>query len=863
MPEETRKDFFISYNQADRFWAEWIADLLEGLGYRTIYQHRDFPDSLTAPQRDPNFISKMHQAIKNSRCTLALLSPGYLTSRFCENEWTAAFHLQTLQPVRVQVCDVPGLLAPLGYIDLVDLEEDQAREALLSQLGQSPGPATIPPFPGGRAAPPAFRFPGDPPPVWGVPHLRNYKFTGREDYLERVHQTLSSGQGLAALTQAIAGLGGVGKTQVALEYAYRYAPEYERVWWVRAEGAVSLAEGYAALARELNLQEKDAQDQGVVKEAVRRALGLGGKWLLIFDNAEDPRLVQEYLPPRGGHALITSRSSHWSDLAPVVELQVWPPEEAEAFILKRTGSQDEDKARELAQELGYLPLALEQAGAYITAAKTNLRDYLQLFQNRRRELWDHEKPPSGYPDTVATTWDISFKRLQQESPQGADLLNLCAFLAPDDIPKELLAQGAEHLPPRLARVVNDPLALNAALAALRRYSLLEVGGDALAVHRLVQAVVRDRLDNIGKKKWAGAAVEVVNAAFPPGNFDVKPETWTWCGRLLPHALEAGGHTEALLVALPAVTQVLNQAGIYFYIRAEFREASKVLERALLLDEAAYGSDHPTVANRLNNLGTVLQALGDLAGAKVHFERALAIVEAVHGPEHPTVAGFANNLGYVLCALGYLEVAKVHFERALAIDEAAYGPNHPEVARDVNNLGSVLRGLRDLAGARVYFERALAIVKAVHGPEHPTVAICTNNLGGVLKELGDLMGAKAHYERALAIDEAAYGPKHPQVAIRVNNLGSVLAVLGDLKGTKALVERALVIDEETYGLNHPMVASRLNNLGFVLQAQGNLEGAKAHYERALRIYRQFLGEDHPRTQNVKNNLASLGFPENKR
>jgi hypothetical protein len=592
MPEEDRKDFFISYTQADLFWAKWISELLEDQGYLTIYQHRDFPESLTATQRDPNFIAKMHAALQNSRCTLALLSPGYLVSRFCQDEWTAAFGMQTLQPIRVQDCIISGLFAPLAYIDLVGLSEGEAREKLLSQLAPSPPPAAHTPFPGGRAASAAFRYPGYSPPVWGVPHPRNYQFTGREGYLEQVHQALASGPGLAALTQAIAGLGGVGKTQVALEYAYRYAPEYERVWWVQAETGVALAEGYANLARELDLQEKDAQDQSVVKEAVRRALGLGGKWLLIYDNAEDPRLVRDYLPFRGGHALVTSRSAHWTGLAPVVELKVWPPEEAVAFLLKRTGSQDESAARDLAHELGYLPLALEQAGAYIVETANTLRNYLKLFKTRRQELWSREHKPLEYPDTVGTTWELSFQEVKKGSPAAVDLLNLCAFLAPDDIPKELLIKGAEHLPEPLAPAVQDPLAFDDALAALRRYSLLEVSGDALALHRLVQAVVRDRLDYGSQKQWAGAAVEIVNSAFPGGNFDREPETWPWCARLLPQALAAAGHAETLKVNLPATGQALVRCGFYLQIRAEFAGAQACYERALALDEAAYGPNHP-------------------------------------------------------------------------------------------------------------------------------------------------------------------------------------------------------------------------------------------------------------------------------
>jgi tetratricopeptide (TPR) repeat protein len=820
MAEEDRKDFFISYTKGDLFWAKWIAELLENQDYRTIYQHRDFPESLTAPQRDTNFIAKMHQALGNSRCTLALLSPGYLASRFCQDEWTAAFHMQTLQPIRVQECNISGLIGPLAYIDLVGLNEDEAREALLSRLRQSPEPAASTPFPGGRAAPAAFRFPGYPPPIWNVPHLRNPNFTGREQLLEDLRASLTAGHG-AALTQTFAGLGGVGKTQMAAEYAYRFAPEYDLVWWLRSENATSLTADYAKLAIDLNLPEKDAPQQEVAVAAVRQKLRQLSKWLLIFDNANDSKDIKDFLPQGGGgHVIITSRNRAWGGLGKVVPVPVWERDESVTFLLKRSYSEKEPSEQEkiaagqLADELGDLPLALEQAGAYIEACGCSIVQYLELFRSRHEEMLRRGKSSQEYPDTVATTWELSFQKVKEGSPAAADLLNLCAFLAPDDIPKELLVEGAKHVPQSLAAAVQDPVACNDTLAVLRRYSLMEVADDALAVHRLVQAVVRDRLDKNGKEQWAGAAVKIVNDAFP-GEVQSAVENWPWCGRLLPHALTATGHAQVIGLTSDPGGRLLNQAGLYLRIRAEFSEALKAHERALAIGEGIFGPNHPKVATAVNNLGDVLQDLGDLKGAKAHYER------------------------------------------ALAIDEAAYGPDHPEVATDVNNLGLVLQDLGDLAGAKAHYERALAIDEAAFGPNHPKVAIRMNNLGGVLWAQGDLAGARAHLERALSIDEADYGRDHPKVAIRVNNLGAVLRTQGDLAGARGHYERARDILEKVHGPSHPHVATAVNNLGYVLQDLGDLAGARACAERALAICRQFLGEDHPKTKLVKRNLTLLG------
>jgi len=665
---------------------------------------------------------------------------------------------------------------------------------------------------------------------------------------------LSSGRP-AALTQAIHGLGGVGKTQLALEYVYRNVAEYDIVWWVHSEEPATLAADYASLAKALDLPEKDAADQLLIIKALKQWLEQNPKWLLVFDNAKDRADVYDYIPQgKTGHVLITSRNANWREIATLLDVKVLERKESVDLLLKRTGYTDREAADTLADALGDLPLALEQAGAYMDATRRSLSDYLKMFTDRKNELWDRAGPPPDYPDTVATTWNIAFDEVMQLSSAGADLLNLCAFLAPDDIPVELLNSSVQYLPESLTAVASDPLAFDDAVDPLRRYSLVEITVETISVHRLVQAVTRNRLDEDERKKWAEAAVCIVNKAFPFQSDDVG--TWPICSRLLPHALAAAEHAEALNVASDSTGILLNQTGVYLKGRAQFADAKKMYERALAIDEAAYGPDHPTVAIRVNNLGLVLQALWDMEGAKKMHERALAIGEAAYNPDHPEVAIYVNNLGLVLKAVGDMEGAKKMFEHALAIGEAAYGPDHPTVAIYANNLGSVLHDLGDMEDAKKMFERALAIGEAAYDPDHPQVAIYVNNLGYVLKDLGDMEDAKKMFERALAIDKAAYGPDHPTVAIDVNNLGLVLKALGDMKGAKKMHERALAIDEATYGPDHPTVAIRVNNLGSVLQALGDMEDAKKMYERALAIDEAAYGPDHPDVAIDVNNLGGV-------
>lgn len=322
------------------------------------------------------------------------------------------------------------------------------------------------------------------PTHWKVPHQQNPNFTGRVTYLEQLQSMLDSGQSDARKV-AICGLGGVGKTQLAIEYCYRNKGKgkYESILWVRYESQETLASDYADLATELDLpaKAKGYTDQSVVIEAVKRWLEHNSSWLLIFDNAQSQEDLINYLPTGGtGHVIITSRNPHWGNIAELLQVNVFNRAESIDFLRKRTKQDDTHAAVKLAEKLGNLPLALEQASTYIERTHTTLSKYLELFQARRKELsWIEELlPPIGYRQTVATTWSLCMDRVREDSPVAADLLNLCAFLDPDNIPLKLFSEGKKHLPESLAATVTDQLALNSSMEALMRYSLVDIPKDA-------------------------------------------------------------------------------------------------------------------------------------------------------------------------------------------------------------------------------------------------------------------------------------------------------------------------------------------------------------------------------------------------
>jgi tetratricopeptide (TPR) repeat protein len=816
MADQPGRDFFISYTGVNRPWAEWIAVQLEAAGYTTLLQAWDF-----RPGSD--FLHQMQQATSTAGRTIAVLSPAYFGSEFGEAEWRAAFvkdptgEKGLLVPVRVQECAPPGLLASRVYIDLVDADEEEAQRRLLTGVDQSGARPTSAPFPG--AAKGAKRFPGQGPALSNLP-ARNRNFSGRGDLLEELYASLQAESAAAVVpTGAVHGLGGVGKTQLALEFAHRFASDYDIIWWVAAEQPTSATAALAALAGRLGIEL--VADQSEMVAGLFDRLRQRDRWLLVYDNAEQPEALAGLLPPGGGgRVLVTSRYGAWGKLGAPIRLDVLDRSEAVAFLARRAGATDQALLDGLAGELGDLPLALEEAAAYLEETHTDVGEYLDLVRNRARELFGLDQPPTdehGDQRRVATIWSLSLDQVHKEAPAAEALLNLCAFLAPDGIPRGLPREHAEVLPDQLAKAVGDVLAYNRLLGAVGRYSLATVTSTSLGLHRLVQAVIQAHLGHEGERRWTEVTVGLLRKSFPNESQEVS--TWPECERLLPHLLAVARHAKRLGAAREQAGWLLDRASTYLRERGQYRQARPLAERALALTEAAVGPADPKVAWRCDTLGNVLGEIGDLEGARAQLERALAIGEAALGPDHPDVAIWHNNLGTVLADLGHLAGARVQLERALAIGEATLDPDDPELAARHNNLGLVLGKLGDLAGARAQLERTLAIGEAALGPDHPDVATYRNNLGRVLQDLGDLAGARAQYERALAIGEEALGPDHPHVAAWRGNLGSVLQALGDLEGARAQLERALVIGEATYGPDHPRVAAYRGNLAAVAAELG--------------------------------------------
>jgi hypothetical protein len=421
--------------------------------------------------------------------------------------------------------------------------------------------------------------------VWNLPYPRNSFFIGRDEILIRLHTQLQAGQA-TALSQphAIIGLGGIGKTQLAVEYAYRFHQDYQVVLWARAESPEALTSSYVTIATLLNLPEHEAQEQEITIQAVKTWLHTHSRWLLILDNADDLSLVPAFLPPAlGGHLLLTTRAFAVGGLASRLEVDTLSAEQGALFLLRRASliapdatlehvsPQEHDLAMQVSQELEGLPLALDQAGAYLEATGTALAAYQQIYQQHRTDLLaQRQAQGADHPEPVTSTWSLSFARVEETNPAAADLLRLCAYLAPDVIVEEILAQGAAHLGPVLGPVASDAFLLRKAIEALRAYSLVgrDPGLQTFSVHRLVQAVVREALDASDRQRWVERAIRAIHAALPP----MEHANWPQWERLLTHVQACVAWLEPEEIHLREAAEVLQQAGMYLTERARYSEA---------------------------------------------------------------------------------------------------------------------------------------------------------------------------------------------------------------------------------------------------------------------------------------------------
>ncbi len=689
--------------------------------------------------------------------------------------------------------------------------------------------------------------------VWTIP-ARVRGFTGRADLLVELEAALRSGG--PAVVQAVTGIGGIGTTTTAIEYAHRHHDEFDIGWWVPAENPALLPDRLAELALALDLTTAtDPAGVGVARllgELARR-----DRWLLVFDNAEDPRALSRWLPEGPGQVLITSRNPAWREIAATVGVREFTRAESITLLRRLAADLTEVEADRVAEAVGDLPLAVEQAGSLLADTGLTVDKYLRLLAERAHDVLDHD-PGGAYPQSLAASWAVAFDRLAADDPTALDLLTLVAWCGPEPVPLSLLTDHPDPLPDRLRPVATDPLLLARCTTILHRRGMATVSPHGIQLHRVPAALLRARSqasEGTASAVWAATVVRLLEKA-APANLRIAPGGWPLWRRLLPHALAAAGHDDALAVVPAEAAGLLDRAAGYLLGGGgEVQAAVAVYQRAYDLRRATFGDDHPDTLTSASNLAGSLWWLGEYRRARALDEDALARRRRIFGEDHPDTLTSAGQLANDLFGLGDYRQARDLQDDTLRRRRRILGADHPETLFSANLLGLDLWSLGDYRRARRLQTDTVARIRRLLGEDHPETFASAGLLCAVVWSQGDYRRARQLLNDSLTRSREAFGDDHWATLLSAFHLGMVLWSLGDYQRARRLQTDTLTRLRRVLGEDHFLALRSASLLGLTLGSLGEHQQARQLQADALARLRRVLGEDHPVTLSSASRLAA--------
>ncbi|MFF2216988.1 FxSxx-COOH system tetratricopeptide repeat protein [Streptomyces antibioticus] len=687
------------------------------------------------------------------------------------------------------------------------------------------------------------------PHIWGNVPPRNPNFTGRQALLESLHERLLTGT-TALLPQAVHGMGGVGKTQLAVEYVFRYQHEYDIVWWISAERPDRIGPSLAELALRLGLTtEEESHIAGpVVREALREGRPYA-RWLLVFDNADNPDEVSPYFPRQGkGSILVTSRNRRWAQIGHAVEVNGFTRQESKELLLRRAGlPSDDDETDALAEALGDLPLALEQAAAWRVETGMPTSEYLRVFEDTRAALGS--SPPPDYPVPLTAAWSVSLDSLANHDPGALKLLQLCSYFASEPISRAIFLGGGEvGVHPELDPLLNDAMRLALAIREVNRYSLARIDHvtDSMEMHRLVQHAVQDRMSPDAQSRMRRGAHALLGAADPkePGD----PTSWPRYAELLPHVIAS----EAIRSDLSTVRHLVRNLAEYLHHQGDHRMSLAFSERTWQTWRTQFGEEDPLTRSMGRWLGFTYWTAGRFDKAAEQADRLRAAQSGDDTSEDALgvlwlTAAIHRAEGAFAAAA---EVDRTAYERA----HAAFGEDDPVTLELAHGVAVNLRLSGDFQQAEELDRRTVVLKRGLFGKGDPSLLITEDGLAVTARERGRYATARRLHQSVHEAYGEAYGRDHPATIEAVRQLSESCRKAGDPVRSLELAKHAHTEFANRYERNHPRTLAAELTLSMALRENGDLDAAHRHGVMACQRFRQVYNPRHPHSLSADVDLA---------
>ena len=698
---------------------------------------------------------------------------------------------------------------------------------------------------------------------------QNKYFSGRVDVLEYIDSLFNKEKkDTISICQTISGLGGIGKTQLSIQYAYNYHYKYKTcIWFVDAESSSSIYNSFSVFVQQFNLFLPKNYNTKDLQRAIKAWLSENRGWLVILDNLENVDTILPYLPDKiNGQILITTRNTRLDYGTPFL-LNVFDLNEALIFMKKRLSNTNEckmeyykykdfsEKSTVLIKRLGYLPLALEQAAAYIKEVRCSISDYLELLNQSSVDAFsDKYASPEYYTSIVTSTWNISFAALEDSSQQ---LLNLCAYMGADNIPVNFFAEMRDLLPDPLKNALSKQLTLNRVVTGLRTYSLASGTVEYINIHRLVQEVIRKHLEieegnNSGVNRWL--QLDMLESYLP-----TSCEEAYGVSQFMPIAIHAESIADHYSILVKTKSLKLKIANLYDKIGdcyddcGIFDNAFRNYSSSLHIKELYLGKKHSETAIQYDNIGLLYTRTGDYLEAVKWHKKAIHILESSLGKKSLDTATAYNNLGLALVKNGDYDKGISWYQKCIDIELKILGDDHIELAADYNNMGEAYHQKHDEESALKYLKLALEIKEKQIGCMNSNIAITYNNLGSVYWRLKQYDNAIKYTQKSLNIYKRIYGEKHPNFALEMANLASILADMGDLEKARHDYMIAIEVGISSLGLSHPETAKTIDGMGTTYLSDGQIKFALPYFLLAYKLLTGSLNQKHSDVMLVYNHL----------